>query len=247
MQVRNLTWDGCVNVRDLGGLPTQDGGQTAYGRVVRADDIGALSASGRRALLAYGVRRIVDLRWPAERAERPPLQLDVEIVHIPVFGDQNERHDEDRRLLEHIPDHVECRRVMYLEHLAAYRERFAAAVAAVASAHDGCVLVHCAGGVDRTGLVAALLLRLADVPNDVVAADFALSKANWAPYAQDWIADAEDERERAFRRFLSAMPGESMRGVLVELERSYRGAEGYLRGGGLSEHDVRFVRARLRP
>ena len=71
---------------------------------------------------------------------------------------------------------------MYLEHLDAYGERVAVAVAAVASApEDGCVLVHCAGGVDRTGLVAALLLRLAQVSIDDVAADFALSRANWAP------------------------------------------------------------------
>ena len=32
---RALDWDGCVNVRDLGGLPTEDGGRTRPGAVVR--------------------------------------------------------------------------------------------------------------------------------------------------------------------------------------------------------------------
>jgi len=35
--VRNLTWDGCLNIRDLGGLPTAEGGATRFGVIVRAD------------------------------------------------------------------------------------------------------------------------------------------------------------------------------------------------------------------
>jgi protein tyrosine/serine phosphatase len=119
-------------------------------------------------------------------------------------------------------------------------------VAAVASAPDGCVLVHCAGGVDRTGLIAALLLRLARVSIEDVAADFALSRANWAPQAPDWIAETDDEREQEFRRFLSAMPAESMRGVLEDVDRRYGDAESYLRGAGMSEADLRRARVRLR-
>ena len=34
---RDLDWPGCTNVRDLGGLPTSDGGQTRRGRVLRSD------------------------------------------------------------------------------------------------------------------------------------------------------------------------------------------------------------------
>ncbi len=245
--LRHLTWDGCVNVRDLGGLPTEDGGETRHGAVVRADNIHTLSAEGRRQLLAYGVKRVIDPRWHAELAEDPHMELGVEVLHLPLFGDHNEGYDIDRELLERIPDHTECRRVMYLEHLDVYGERFAAAVAAVASTPERCVLVHCAGGVDRTGLIAALLLRLAQVSVDDVAADFALSRPNWAPHALEWIDETDDEREREFRRFLAAMPGESMRGVLEEVDRRYGGAEGYLRVSGLPGADVHRIRARLRP
>ena len=58
---RVLRWDGCVNVRDLGGLPLADGGETAYRIVVRADWLPGLSDVGRRALVDYGVSLIVDL------------------------------------------------------------------------------------------------------------------------------------------------------------------------------------------
>jgi len=244
--VRLLTWDGCVNVRDLGGLPTEDGEETQYRAVVRADNIGALSDEGREQLRAYGVQRVIDLRWIDERNEDSAADLGVDVLHLPLFGDHNERHEADRQLLDRIPDHATCRRVMYLEHLDAYGERFASAVEAVASAPEGCVLIHCAAGVDRTGLIAALLLRLADVSIENVAADFALSRANWAPHVPEWIEETEDEREREFRRFLGAMPGEAMLGVLEEVDRRYGGAENYLRAAGMSEPDLRQARARLR-
>lgn len=43
---RELAWDGCRNVRELGGLPVVGGGTTAWGRVVRADNPARLTASG---------------------------------------------------------------------------------------------------------------------------------------------------------------------------------------------------------
>jgi len=51
---RILRWDGCVNVRDLGGLPLANGGETAYRVVVRGDWLPGLSETGRRALVDYG-------------------------------------------------------------------------------------------------------------------------------------------------------------------------------------------------
>ena len=50
-----MRWDGCVNVRDLGGLPLEGGGETAFGVVVRADSIRSLSDEGWQALVDYGV------------------------------------------------------------------------------------------------------------------------------------------------------------------------------------------------
>ena len=101
-QARQLTWDGCVNVRDLGGMPTEDGSETRYGAVVRADNLSTLSEQGRRELLAYGVKRVIDLRWMNERNEDPQVDLGVEVLHLPLFGDHNERREADRQLLERI-------------------------------------------------------------------------------------------------------------------------------------------------
>jgi hypothetical protein len=50
---RHLTWEGCYNTRDLGGLPTVDGGETDWQAVIRSDILSRLTAQGRRALLDY--------------------------------------------------------------------------------------------------------------------------------------------------------------------------------------------------
>jgi Tyrosine phosphatase family len=44
---RHLDWDGCFNARDLGGIPLVGGGETRWGAVIRADNIDALSPSGK--------------------------------------------------------------------------------------------------------------------------------------------------------------------------------------------------------
>jgi protein-tyrosine phosphatase len=243
---RQLTWDGCVNVRDLGGLPTEDGGETAYGAVVRADNLTRLSEAGWDDLAAYGVRTIVDLRWTDERRADPLHQGDAGVIHVSLFGDVSGPLEGERDVGEEV-GWGDLRRDVYLERLDENPDRFARAVAAVSDAPAGCVAIHCAGGVDRTGLVSALLLRLAGVPSTAVADDYAHSEVNWSPHTGGWIDEAEGERERQRRRFLAAMPPAVMLGVLEALDVRYGGAAGYLRHAGLAEGHLSRARARLRP
>jgi protein tyrosine/serine phosphatase len=242
---RDLVWDGCVNVRDLGGHPTEDGGETRFGAVVRADSVRGLSDAGWEALVAYGVRMIVDLRWREELEEDPPRELPVDVVHIPLFGEREAAPEVDE-LVKDVRDPAVRRRRMYLEFLHRYPGNFAEAITAVAGAPEGAVLVHCAGGVDRTGLVSALLLRLAGVAPEHIAEDYTASEANWAPRVAVWIAEAPNEEEREFRRFLARMPPEAMLGVLENLEAQYGSVAAYLRQGGVTDFHLESVRARLR-
>lgn len=139
------------------------------------------------------------------------------------------------------------RQALYLDRIDRYRERFAEAVRAVARAPGGCVAIHCAGGVDRTGLVSAFLLRLAGVPSEPIAEDYAQSEPSWAPRVAVWIAEAPDEQEREARQFLATVPAAAMAGVLETLDDRYGGAEEYLRIAGLDDDDLDTARQRLRP
>jgi protein-tyrosine phosphatase len=240
---RTLAWDGCINVRDLGGHPTQDGGTTRFGTIVRADSVRQLSEAGWNALVDYGIERLVDLRFDHELAEDPPGHAPIEVVRVSLLGEGP--LDEIDALVAGVTDAVLRRKLVYLAFLQRFRDRFAQAVSVVAQAPSGGVVVHCAGGVDRTGLVCALLLRLANVGVNDIAQDWALSEQNLAPLAGEWIEAAEDETERMNRRLLARCVPQSMVEVLEELERRYGSIAEYLSEGGATEADVERIRARL--
>jgi protein-tyrosine phosphatase len=243
---RQLVWDGCANIRDLGGHPTEDGRTTAFGAVVRADSVRRLSEAGWAQLADYGIGTIVDLRFHDELEADPPIEVPVDVVHVPVLPDPASSHwDEIQAISEAAPDGAAATTAVYLELLNRFSHGFALAVSAVARARDGGVLVHCMAGKDRTGLVSALLLRLAGVPVADVAADYAVSERNLAAFSEPWIAEAPDERERERRRRIAGTPPQAMEAVLAELE-SRGGAAGYLRDAGVPDADLELVRSRLR-
>jgi protein-tyrosine phosphatase len=235
---RRLDWDGCVNIRDLGGHPTANGDATAFGAIVRADSIRRLSDAGWQALVDYGVRTVVDLRFPSELAADPPRDVPVDVVHVPLLEDADA---EAMAAIDAWPTTAGA----YLEMLERFRPNFARAVAAIASAPEGAVLVHCQGGKDRTGLVVALLLTLAGVPPEEIAEDYGLSARNLAQLTEQWIAAAPDDAERERRRRIGSGEPQAMLDVLAELEVRYGSVRSYLLAGGATEQELDTALARL--
>jgi protein tyrosine/serine phosphatase len=250
LQPRDLVWDGCLNVRDLGGLPTQDGGETRFGAVVRADSVRQLSEEGWQALVDHGIRTVIDLRGDHELAEDPPAEVPVHVVHVPFMeadeAEWKEIEEELEAAVAAAPDISTSTRDVYLIFLERFRSNAAAGFRAVAAAPEGGVVIHCAGGKDRTGLLAAFLLHLAGVEDDAIAADYALSEERLRPRHERWFEAAETEEELARLRRVAQTPAASMVGVFAELERRYGGVESYLRGAGVTDEELALVRARLR-
>lgn len=238
---RLLAWEGCLNARDLGGYATEDGRETRWGTVVRSDCPAALTEAGRAALADYGVRAIVDLRLPAELADNPnPFAEpgDHGIVYTNVsFIDPAAAP----------PDAVSTLAEDYLQMLDRYRLGVAEALAAIARAPDGAVLVHCAAGKDRTGLISALLLGLVDVPAETIAADYAMTAELLRPRERRWLEglppEERTEREAMLARY--APTAEVMREVLEGLGERHGGVEPYLRSTGLGQDDLDRLRDRL--
>lgn len=249
MRARDLVWDGCLNVRDLGGHRTSDGRETRFGAVVRADSVRQLNEAGWRALLEHGVRTVVDLRGEDELRDDPPAHGDVELLHVPFM----EAREEEWRAIEAeleaaadaAPDYASATREVYLIFLEHFAANVAAGLRAVADAREGGVVVHCAGGKDRTGLLTAFLLHLAGVDVEAIAADYALSEERLRPRAEEWLATAETEAERERVRRISATPAAAIVGVFAELERRHGSVEGYLLEAGADPQTFARVRARL--
>jgi protein-tyrosine phosphatase len=249
-QPRDLVWDGCLNVRELGGLPTKDGAETQFGAVVRADSVRQLSQEGWQALVDHGVRTVIDLRGDHERAEDPPAELPVEVVHVPFMeaseGEWDEIAEELDAAVAAAPDAAVATRDVYLIFLERFRSNVARAVRAIAHAPAGGVVIHCAGGKDRTGLLSAFLLHVGGVGDEEIAADYALSEERLRPWHEVWFAAAESEEELERLRRTAQTPAASMTGVFAELERRYGGVEPYLRGAGVTDEELGLIRARLR-
>lgn len=231
---RVLAWDGCVNVRDIGGLPTDDGGEIQSRVVVRADSIRGLTDTGWQALLDYGITLAVDLRSDHELEEDADREAPIPVVHIPIdpnahwaafnFPTMREGYE---ALLDHFP------------------WAFAQAIETVA-ASDGPVVIHCAGGRDRTGIAVALMLRLAGVDPEDIAADHGISDESWAPYNEAWFAAAEDDEERERRRRVAKPAGRTMVDVLEVVDRRFGGPRLYLRNAGATDANLDNLVLRLR-
>ncbi|MGH3040152.1 MAG: tyrosine-protein phosphatase, partial [Gaiellaceae bacterium] len=163
---RELGFEGFLNVRDLGGLPLVGGGETRFSAVARSEAPLFLTERGWRQLREHGIRTIVDLRCPSEQAYE--LVDGMRRVAAPIFeldDVQLERRGHGLRRKEHYY-------ALWMDYC---RSRMAEGVAAVADAPDGGVLIHCHSGRDRTGIISALLLSLAGVPDDAIAADYVAS------------------------------------------------------------------------
>jgi protein tyrosine/serine phosphatase len=247
---RELLWDGCINVRDLGGHPTRDGGETRYGSIVRADSVRLLTEAGWAALVDYGIRTVLDLRADHEREEDPPADVAVDVVHVPFMEASDSEWEEIGPEIEAAsaaaPDVATSTRDVYLIFLERFKTNIAAAIRAVANAREGGIVVHCVGGKDRTGLLTAFLLDLAEVAPEDIAADYALSEERLRPRHEAWFAAADTEEELERLRRIAQTPAESMAGVFEELERRYGSVEGYLRSAGLSDEELQVAAGRLR-
>jgi protein-tyrosine phosphatase len=162
---RELSWDGCVNVRDLGGL-----GQIKPGAVVRMEAPTRLSEAGWAAAWAHGVRTVVDLRDADERVpDRAPRSAGITTVHVPLDPVGTPFYEHWKRI-----DNL-ASPLYFPAMLAEQPQPVITAVRAIASAAPGCVAFHCAGGKDRTGLLALVLLTLAGATSEEIIADYLLA------------------------------------------------------------------------
>jgi protein-tyrosine phosphatase len=135
---------------------------------------------------------------------------------------------------------------MYQRYLFILRERqraFGDIFTLLAEAEDG-VVFHCFAGKDRTGLVAAMLLSLARVAPEQIAADYGETDQQLAKQYEAWISEAPAAKRDAFREELRCPP-ERILGVLDYLETRWGGVQDYLGAAGVTPANVDRLSAKL--
>jgi protein-tyrosine phosphatase len=234
---RALDFPNLLNVRDLGGYPTTDGEETRWRSLLRADDLAQLSADGIRALADYGVATVLDLRWP-EEAARHPSPVAAALPHVRCERISLLTHTEDEWRLRQRDAAKELWKCAVLEHV---RAELRHVLSFIAAAPPQPLLFHCVAGKDRTGLVAALLLALADATPEAIARDYSVSGDNLREGYLRRYADIERER------ILEALrcPEQGAYNMLAFLKRA-GGVRAYLAQIGLSAEEIARLRVRLR-
>ena len=197
----------------------------------------ALNADGVRAMWAYGVNTVIDLRSESEIAKNPspfaPPDYGPSYLHLPLIDDAF------ANAIAGTTNMGERYKLM-VDHR---REALAGIFTALAGA-DGPAVFHCYAGKDRTGLVAAMLLSLAGVEPHAIAADYAETDRNLASRYAEWLAAAAPERVDAMRDELRCPP-EWMLGTLDHVGEMWGGVGPYLAAAGMAPSDVLRLQTKL--
>jgi hypothetical protein len=234
-----LAWPDCRNVRDLGGLPTSDGGRLRAGALVRADNLGRLTQRGVAALHDHGVRRIVDLRNEAEAAAQPHAFAGTPIYRLLPLIDPAREPERD-------PVAERTKAATYRGSVLRNGRAIGAAIAAIADAPPGGVVVHCAAGRDRTGMLVALVLAAAGVPDDLIAEDYSYTAVCLREQHEVELAAVTNSAAREALLEQQSSPAETILGMLRVATERYGDLRRYLLGNGLTPAQFDRLLARLR-
>lgn len=224
---RHVSFDRLHNFRDLGGYPAADGRVVAWGRLYRSDSLGKLvgddAGEDRERFLALDVRTVVDLRypWEIERRGRVPERDGLAYHNLSI-----EHRPYDQAALGP-EDHVEpFLAEKYVEVALDGVKEIRGVLDVLAAPGDGAAVFHCASGKDRTGIIAALVLTLLGVDDDVVVADFALTGLATERLVADWRAMVAPGRELTWPGYGQAPEG-LMRRFLAWAEDGHGSLRGY--------------------
>jgi protein-tyrosine phosphatase len=238
---RDLEFNRLFNFRDLGGLRTAAGHTVRHGRIYRSDSLHALGEDDREMWRELGVRTVLDLRRPGEIEKwgRVPdweghTWEHVYLRHQPweEVPWQYERHD--------LADYLEER------YLAMARESgpdIARAMSVIADPAAAPVVVHCMAGKDRTGVICALTLSLLGVPDEEVAAEYALTSPNIARLRA--TLEAAKPGRTDMNHLPLDTPAVAMRRFLAGLRYRHGSIEGYLRDIGVPDSTGPILREHL--
>ena len=228
------------NARDLGGLKTASGKSTAFKRFVRSDEPSLLSEEDLEALKDYPIRTVIDLR-SVEEIERRGSPF---INHPGILYRNISLFESDPDSADDPTVQVALRYTLgelYIYLLQTRQTQLAEVFRIILDAPEGAVLFHCTHGKDRTGIIAALLLSLAEVSREDIVSNYSVT--------YDFIRTIVDPRlalmPAGTHHILKSDAG-NMEVFLDYLDNNYKGqAALYLAAIGISESEIDALRRRI--
>ena len=243
---RRIEFERVRNFRDLGGYETDDGARLRWRTVYRSSTLCEATPADVQRLLDLDLALVLDLRSDDElkRTGISPLhEHGVEHRHVPY-----------RRTLEPSAERLAMRDrsgtgLDYLQGIEACMPAVGEVFAAIAELEEGpAIAFNCEGGKDRTGVTAALLLRVLGVPDETIVADYVLTReylTMWRDLSDEQIA-ARGERWglELTRAMLDSTP-DTMEALLRGIDERFGSTAALLAHGGVDSTLIERLRERL--
>ncbi len=235
--LRRLALKNIINCRDLGGYPCRNGMTTEFGRFLRCGMPRTPAQEDIVELIKYGVTTVIDLRgeWESETMPSVFRYIDsVDYHHISLFEINAAVSEEYAGSLEK----------SYEASIENYKENYAKALRIIADAGEGCVLLNCYFGKDRTGILSALLLSIAGAAPEDIIADYQVSYTYILPYIERERNNPDGTMwETNEANFLS--DADNMAALLNFINKKYGSVERYIKSIGIFSETTEKIRRKF--
>lgn len=172
--LKRIRLNHAYNLRDLGGFLTDENKIIRWNKLFRSDDLSQLEPSEWAILWKRGLRTVIDLRSASETHQRPDrVPEGITLVHSPLQEEEVDLKELSESALKAFSDSLKDG---YGNRITAYPELLVRTLQAIVEGLEkGAVLFHCSAGKDRTGIVAATLLKLLGADDEDIVADYQVS------------------------------------------------------------------------
>ena len=233
LNVRRINLKNAVNLRELGGYMRQDGKITKYNQFLRSGNPSMLDPSEIEFLLNYGLKTVIDLRNTNELTKEKSVFNGFEGVnyfHMPLF-------DADSVNINSTPESLGELYVDLFNHSTNFGNIFNT----IAKNSEGTILFNCTAGKDRTGLIAAMLLMLANVDECDIVADYQVSFTYFFKQAYQKTLEVHPNMPM---HFAFSNP-EWIENIMDLIAQQYGDIEGYLLSRGATKENLEKVKNKL--
>ncbi|MGO4327411.1 tyrosine-protein phosphatase [Cupriavidus sp. 2TAF22] len=240
-QATALMLDNVVNLRDLGGLGTQDGRRVRSGKLFRSGNPAFASVADMARLRALQLDMVIDFRSSGEKSpEEGAFGQAFRWVATPVLEGSMSMAELMPRMRDGSPAQMEA---FMLEVYGDFPRKYQAAFGGFLKTAEagGNLLYHCTAGKDRTGFASLLLLAGLGVGREAIMANY-LESNHWNQgfNAQMSARAAQGGVDPEVMRPLLEVRASYLEASMQAIERDYGGMAAYL--GEVLAVDVRRLR-----
>lgn len=229
------------NPRDLGGYVGFAKRKIKAHCLLRSGNISEITSQDEQFLLNYGLKKIIDLRSPAECKQNPDKNLPGVTHYVfPLSVEDNtdgEGYDMSEEFARYRVDQYAGFRMMcerYRNHILvkSSQKSFHQVLQLIANSDEGAVLYHCSEGKDRTGLVTIVLLYILGVDMETIRQDYLYSNFMLNNYRavrdRRFKQAGENDKFRANMRILGSVANAFFDTSIITINENFGGIDTYI-------------------